>query len=77
MLELHPSPWICHGPDDVYLHLTNHTGITLGLLYDTIFASFEAQYGRAVASSETERFYASLHFVSASVSLGTSILVQE
>ena len=77
MLELHPSPSAFHGPNDVYLHLTDSTGITLGLLYDTIFATFEAQCGATMAFGEVQHFWTSFHFVSASASLGTSILVPE
>ena len=74
MLELHPGPSVGYGPHDIYLHLTNHTGITLGLLFDTIFARFAAQYGGTLAFDDVKHFWASLHFVSYSVSLGTSIL---
>ena len=77
MLELHPSPTACYGPHDIWLHLTDHTGITLGLLYDTLFAKFEAQYGESATSGDVKHFWASLHFVSASASLGTSILIDE
>jgi hypothetical protein len=77
MLELHLNPSAFHGPDDVYLHLTDNTGITLGLLYDTIFATFKAQFGATMAFGEFQHFWASLHFVSASASLGTSILIPE
>jgi hypothetical protein len=74
MLELHPGPLALQGPDDIYLHITDHTGITLGLLYDTVLASFEANFGGNAAFSHVKHFWASLHFVSASASLSTSIL---
>jgi hypothetical protein len=77
MLELHPGPLAFEGPDDVYLHLQDHTGITLGLVYDTIFATFEAQYGDTLAFGDVKHFLASLHFACVSASLGTSILVRE
>lgn len=74
MLELHPGPLAIHGPDDVYLHLTNNTGITLGLLYDTIFETFETQSAVSMTFGDVEHFMASLHFVSTSPLLSTSIL---
>ena len=77
MLELHPCPLAVHDPDDVCLHLTDHTGTTLGLLYDTIFATFEAQCGATMEHSDLKHFFASLHFVSADASLSTGILVLE
>lgn len=80
MLELHPGPLACHGPDDIYLHLTDHNGITLGLLHDTIFDSFKAHYGENVEFDDDtfdKNFMASLHFVCVSASLGTSILARE
>lgn len=76
-LELQPRLLAVHGPDDVEVHLADNTGITLGLLYDTIFATFEAQCGATAACGNVEHFLASLHFVSTSASLGTSILVRE
>ena len=76
-LELQPRLLAVHGPDDVEVHLADNTGITLGLLYDTIFATFEAQCGATTAFGDVEHFLASLHFVSTSASLGTSILVRE
>ena len=76
-LELQPRLLAIHGPDDVELHLVDNTGITLGLVYDTIFATFEAQCGAATAFGDVEHFLASLHFVSTSASLGTSILMRE
>lgn len=75
MLELHPGPSAFYGPDDFYLHLTACTGITLGLLYDTIFATFGAQCGATMDVSDIKHFFASLYLASASASLGTSILV--
>lgn len=77
MLELHPGPSACHGPYDIYLHLTDRNGITLGLPYDTIFASFETQLAATMAFSDVKQFYASFHFVYTDVSLSTSIMVLE
>ena len=77
MLELHPGPSACHGPYDIYLHLTNRNGITLGLLYDTIFASFETQLAVTLAFSDVKHFYASFHFAPTDASLSTSIMVLE
>ena len=77
MLSLHPSPLALHGPDNVYLHLTNDTGITLGLVYDTIFEAVEAQYGTTVTPGDLKHFLAGFHFVSVSASLGTDILLCE
>lgn len=77
MLSLHPRSLALHGPDDVYLHLTDETGITLGLVYDTIFETVEAQYGATVTSGDLKHFLAGFHFVSVSASLGTDILVCE
>lgn len=77
LLSLHPSRLALDGPDDVYLHLTDHDGVTLGLVYDTIFETFEAQNGATVAPGNFKHFLASFHFVSASASLGTDILVSE
>lgn len=77
MLSLHPNPLAFDGPHDIYLHLTNHDGITLGLVYDTIFETFEAHYGATVAPGDLKHFMASFDFVSVSASLGTDILVCE
>ena len=76
-LELQPRLLAVHGPDEVELHLTDNAGVTLGQLYDTIFETFEAQCGATTAFGDVEHFVASLHFVSTSASLGTSILVRE
>lgn len=80
MLELHPRPLACHSPDEIYLHLTDHNGITLGLLHDNIFDSFKAHYGENVDFDDDtfdKNFMASLHFVCVSASLGRSILARE